>query len=77
MGVFEVALMYMIKFFIEFLEDDNADLVYGALLLCTLLALTFTVNIMRNHAFYYGTCVGIILKKALGGVMYRKIMKYT
>ena len=69
--------LYLTKDFIDFLGDPEADSSRGFLLMGSIFALLI-LTLLTRHYFYFTTMsFGVVMRKALTGFIYRKILKLS
>ena len=71
-GIFNI---FLISFFVGWLKDDDAEKWQGYLYAILLSALTLTASYARNIFLFYASSVGIAIRKGLGGIIFKKILR--
>ena len=67
----------MLIYLIDFIKDDDAELMYGISLVAAFGALMITSSVMENWYIYKGYLTSIRLRKVIIASLYAKVSKFS
>ena len=69
--------MFLLLYFVQWIKNEEADHWHGYLYTILFGTMTWASSILRSLNFFYSSVVGVVIRKGISGVIYRKILRFN